>query len=321
MKRGILHQADYRPLFSGHETFPPRYGWLKKAYDSVALSDGDLGNRAIFLDDSAITRFGVGRNMVKSMRHWSTACGVIAEDEKTGQLTTTKLGDFLFGRNGVDPYLENPASLWLLHWQLCSGENPRCLKTTWFWSINYFAGTTFQRKDLVEGLLRLAEQRGWPRVSQTTVQRDVECFVRTYENRINPDSGFVEDNLESIFSELGLVKGSRAYFQFIRGEKYSIPDSVFVYALSKFWDRQPSLNTLSYEAIAHEVGSPGRVLLLDEFAIADRLLAMEELTSGRLLWSETAGLRQALRPHPLVEDELFSLLKDTYAASRHVRNV
>ena len=35
MLRGPLYGDDYRPQFSGHETFPLRYGWLKKAFDAV----------------------------------------------------------------------------------------------------------------------------------------------------------------------------------------------------------------------------------------------------------------------------------------------
>ena len=30
-----LFKSGYQPQFSGHETFPMRYGWLKKAYDAV----------------------------------------------------------------------------------------------------------------------------------------------------------------------------------------------------------------------------------------------------------------------------------------------
>lgn len=30
-----LKNDQYRPCFSGHETFPLRYGWLQKAYRAV----------------------------------------------------------------------------------------------------------------------------------------------------------------------------------------------------------------------------------------------------------------------------------------------
>ena len=36
MQRGRDYtKTDYRPKLSGHETFPLRYGWLKKALDAV----------------------------------------------------------------------------------------------------------------------------------------------------------------------------------------------------------------------------------------------------------------------------------------------
>jgi len=47
--------------------------------------------------------------------------------------------------------------------------------------------------------------------------------------------------------------------------------------------------------VAHEPGSPGRVFLLDENDVADRLLALEDFTKGSFRWSETAGLKQVIR--------------------------
>lgn len=313
MRRGLLHQDGYRPLFSGHETFPLRYGWLKKAYDAVYTSRNDSENKYIFLGDEAIARFGVGKNMVKSMRHWAAACNVITEKAKNGQLMVTDFGKFLFRpRKGVDPYLEHPASLWLLHWNLCSGDSFQSIKTTWYWVFNYFCGVTFRRDDLTDGLMKLAESRKWARVSRTTVHRDVECFIRTYESRPAGDSGCVEDNLESSLAELGLIRGLKGNFQFVRGPKRSLPDEVFIYALNSFWNHYGDRKTLSFEAIAHEPGSPGRVFLLDEMDLSDRLLAMDELTKGVYSWSETAGLKQALRKAPLDPAKLFELMRGAY---------
>lgn len=313
MARGPLHQPDYRPLFSGHQTFPLRYGWLKKAYDAVEASGDTAGNKTIFLRDEAIADFGVGKNMVGAIRHWATSCGILWEDRESDRLAVTPLGRFLLGADGVDRYLEHPASLWLLHWKLCSGENPRGLKTTWFWAFSHFTEAVFRREDLVDGLMRLAEARGWPRVSRTTVQRDVECFVRTYECRPSGQREEVEDSLESALAELGLIHALRGgQFQFVRGPKRSLPNEVFIYALNSFWNRQGATGSLSFEAIAHEPGSPGRVFLLDESDLADRVLAMDEVSTGTLRWSETAGLRQALRTHALAEPDALELLRRVY---------
>ena len=85
MLRGPLSEKDYRPSFSGHETFPLRYGWLKKAYD-VIINEDHLNNKTIFTDEMAVSRFGVGKNMVSSIYHWCLMTGIIEEDVKTKNL-------------------------------------------------------------------------------------------------------------------------------------------------------------------------------------------------------------------------------------------
>ena len=100
MPRGPIYQEGYRPQLSGHETFPLRYGWLKKAFDAVRATEGDGENRSVFTgDDYAIARFGVGKNMVGSMRHWATASDVIEvikDLPDDHRIQTTKLGKLLF---------------------------------------------------------------------------------------------------------------------------------------------------------------------------------------------------------------------------------
>lgn len=313
MVRGPLFCDEYRPQFSGHETFPLRYGWLKKAFDSTAASSKDPQNkRAVFLADDAIAKFGVGKNMVASIRHWATSTDVIAEDgDPSDRIMTTAFGRALFGPRGHDPYMEHHATMWLLHCKLCG--NPS--KTTWFWAFNHFGASTFRRDDLVHGLLKLATARGWQRVSETTVRRDVECFLRTYAAPHAAADGAPEDALESPLAELGLVRaiGRRDDYQFARGSKPTLPDGVFAFALDEFWRRTGTTATLSFEMVAHEPGSPGRVFLLDESGLADRLANLEERTDGLFRWSETAGLRQVVRGREPDAREGRAMISKAYA--------
>ena len=92
---GILNQPDCKPSFSGHETFPLRYGWLKKAFDRVQKMEDKPNNRADCWGDEAIAEFGVGKNMVASIRHWAKVTNIIEENE-TNNVRTTDLGK-LFG--------------------------------------------------------------------------------------------------------------------------------------------------------------------------------------------------------------------------------
>ena len=256
MLRGPLFQEDYRPQFSGHETFPLRYGWLKKGFDAVWKNEDSEDNRTVFAGDDAIARFGVGKNMVASMRHWATVTGVITDSEAKGRTKTTQLGRRLFGPDGLDAYMENPATAWLMHWQLCG--QPRNKKTTWFWAFNYYSGMTFERETLVREIQRLIRDRGWVQASQATIKNDVACFVRTYVTQPPTRQATYEDALESPLTELGLIKpiARRDGFRFVRGSKPSLGAGVFCYAVTDFWSRFSSANTLPFEALAHATRLP-----------------------------------------------------------------
>lgn len=308
MIRGPLAKDDYRPKFSGHETFPLRYGWLKKAHDSVSDVQGTEKATTIFSDDDAISRFGVGRNMVASIRHWATASGIIEETEEG--FKPTEIGGLIFRKSGLDPYMEHPCTLWFIHWCLAG----RSKQTTWFWAFNHFQSGIFERDHLVTSIRDAAAERKWSRAASTTIKRDVECFVRLYAAKPATGKGSHEDVLESPLVELGLIRsvGKRDGFRFVRGSKPTLSSGVFLYALREFWHEHTKARTLSFEAIAHEPGSPGRVFLLDEDEIFNRLQILEDETDGIIRYSETAGLKQVIRDDNLKEKNVIDLIKDGY---------
>jgi hypothetical protein len=315
MARGPLFHDGYRPQFSGHETFPLRYGWLKKAYDAVAATEDSPENKSVFLDEDAIARFGVGKNMVASMRYWASAVGILTESQGSPVIRTTELGRLIFGASKLDPYMEHPATLWLVHWHLAA----RAEKTTWFWAFNHYPALTFNREQLVNGVIRLVKERAWSRVATATVKNDVACLVRTYVPQQASSRAGNDDALESPLTELGLIKatGKRDGFRFVRGAKSTLGDGVFAWALVDFWSRHSKkAATLSFEAVAHEPGGPGRVFLLDENDVADRLASVEDTTRGKLRWSETAGLKQVVREQGVVLETALSSVEADYVAAR-----
>ena len=153
MPRGPLYQDGYRPQFSGHETFPLRYGWLKKAFDEVQATESGEDNKSVFTGDDAIARLGVGKNMVASMRHWAMASGVLSEPDGRQRIQTTSLGRLFFGYDGIDPYMESPDTSWLIHWQLSAHPFKT---TTWFWAFNHYPALYFERDMLARGIEKLA---------------------------------------------------------------------------------------------------------------------------------------------------------------------
>jgi len=315
MARGPIYQKDYRPQFSGHETFPLRYGWLKKTYDRVSETEHEENNKAICWGDDAIARFGVGKNMVASMRHWSIVAGIIEEPSGKNVVVTTELGRLLFGDKGLDPYMEHPTTLWLIHWKLATQWQK---KTTWYWAFNYYPAVAFERDQLVRRLERLAKDQEWQRAAHSTLKSDVACFVRTYAAQPSSEKSGHDDSLESPLTELGLIKpiSKRDGFRFVRGPKSTLGDGAFVYALIEFWLCFSNASTLSFEAIAYEPGAPGRVFQLDENDVVDRLSNIDEVTGGLLRWSETAGLKQVVRNPDFTLDNALEFVSIDYDNSK-----
>ncbi len=299
MNRGLLYEGDFHPQFSGHETFPLRYGWLKKTFDAVFEFEKQ-GNKEktkdLFLNDDAIARFGVGKNMVASMRHWATSANVIKDESKN--IVITSLAKRLLSDHGLDPWMENTSSIWAFHWHIASSST----KATYIWLFNHFNNNQFDRGMITQSLLSLCHNRNWKASSNATIKRDVECLVRAYVNKPSKSDEFAEDQIECPLAELGLIQplSRNDTFQIKRGNQPSLGDGVFLYALVDFWKKYTkNARTLALETITYEPCSPGRVLCLDEDSVSDRLYRIEKSSKGVLTWSETAGLRQVIANKPL----------------------
>ncbi|MEZ5653194.1 MAG: DUF4007 family protein [Burkholderiaceae bacterium] len=291
--------------FSGHETFPLRQMWLKKAFDQSI--DGALIPKSTFADEGAIAAFGVGKNMVASIRHWALACGIMREVDggfRIGNLASEILQD-----SGLDPYAESPATAWLVHWQLAG----RCIRsTTWHWLFNHVTAPNFTRQDLEGPLARYARELDPKhRLSTSTISRDLETCLRSYAPRSS--SGSPEDFAEPLLGELGLLQEvHKGLYTFRRGPKASLHDGVFTYALVDFWNREAGdQSSLAFETIAYAEGSPGRVFKLDEESIAQRLIALSDFTRRKLEWTDSAGLRQVHRK-VLSKDDIKNMVRRAY---------
>lgn len=291
--------------FSGHETFPLRQMWLKKVFNQTV--EGGLIPKETFSDETAIADFGVGKNMVSSIRHWALACGVMRETEegfRVGSLASEILSD-----DGLDPYAESPSTAWFAHWQLAG----HCIRsTTWYWLFNHVTAPTFTRQELEEPLARYARMLDPKhRLSNSTISRDLETCLRSYAPRAA--GGSPEDFAEPLLGELGLLQEvHKGQYAFRRGPKASLHDGIFAYALIDFWDREAKgQSSLAFEAIAYAEGSPGRVFKLDEESIAQRLMALSDLTGRKLEWTDTAGLRQVHRKD-LSKEEIKNMIRRAY---------
>ena len=263
-----------KPSFSGHETFPFRYTWLKKGVDAVTTDP------AVFTSDRATITLGVGKNMVRSIRHWCTAAGLIrAQDDRT-QFEPTELGTAIFADDGFDPYLEDTATLWLIHAQLAANANRT---TTWYWAFNLSTQNEFRKQRFTSDLINWAEINGTRRSSDNSIKRDVDCFFRTYVPSRLTKPTIMEETFNCPLVELDLISGAPdgVTYQFHRGPKDSLPTEIFVAVLSQFWEfRFSARNSLALGEIAYSAESPGQIFKLDVDSVVQYLEAVETLTDG-----------------------------------------
>lgn len=290
----LLNTTEQEVLsFSGHETFVFRYGWLKKAVDAATAEP------RIFTQSDAIVILGLGKNMVKSVRHWALATGMLFEEPRSrgSALHATEIGNLLFGAGGLDQHLEDPNSLWLTHWNLITNLQR---STTWRWAFNLFPSNEFTKESLTlairEEIIRRNAVANMP--SDTTLKRDVDIFLRTYIAAKQSSGTVAEDTLDCPLVELQLIEevSGTGIYQLRRGHKETLSDLTFAYALTDFWDRvAPGRESMAFNDIAYEAGSPGSTFKLDENSLAERLDRLDDVTEGDLIYTETAGLKQIYR--------------------------
>ena len=109
MVDGTLRAAMH-VSFPGTSRSACRYGWLPKLYEAVQ-QDEELFTS----DERAILALGLGNNMVKAIRFWGQVFGLLQVQRRLAR-NTELARRLLDADTGIDPYLEDPGSLWRLHW-------------------------------------------------------------------------------------------------------------------------------------------------------------------------------------------------------------
>ncbi|WP_298819103.1 DUF4007 family protein [Chloroflexus sp.] len=273
-------------IFSGHETFTLRSNWLKKAFDLLRTYD-DLFSR-----EDAFVLLGVGKNMAQSIRFWGLATGLFERVDR-GEFRATQLGTDLLADDGWDPFLVTPTGRWLIHYQLVARSNS---PFTWYYTFNLLKRGEFTGHSLRNSIIDYVSHRSSKIVSESTLDRDIDCMLRCY---IRPNitragaSQSVEEVLHCPLHDLGLLQAlpDQRGYQLTSGLRADVPDELVVLAAR---NQAISLgrSTLSFNDLAYGEKSPGRIFRFDEDSLLSRLFRFEEMTNGLAAYSDSGGIRQ-----------------------------
>lgn len=257
--------------FSGHESFPCKSLWLKKGYDFMA-------ERRDFNSPEAVMDLGVGKNMVASIRYWLRAFGICDADG------ITDLGHYLFNEeNGKDKYLEDLATLWLLHFTLVFTEEASLYHL--FFTHFQRERKQFERNQVVDNVQRRLREEGKEYLfNQNTVKKDVAVLLQNY--CLPRRSSHSNEDFSSLLIDLDLIryKGEDQYVFNIEGKRQVTPE-IFLYGLIKIKGED---NTVPYDVLQ----MLGLIFCMTDLETIDMLKLLSENYSDYLTYSDVAGIRQ-----------------------------
>jgi hypothetical protein len=291
--------------FSGHDTFPLRYGWLYKSVNHLK-NGGKFQTSNEESTREAIVELGVGKNMINAIRYWaesSSFVNLVPDNDGRTDHVVSKLGTYIFGGgvpdSGKDPYLEKIGSIWLVHFLLNFNYD---ILTAYRYFFNYSNVQNFEKKKLLDDFADESFHLTGAEVSNlSTLKKDLDCFINTYGKKKKAQTTKAnmvidEDHFSSPLSELNLLsENSNSFFISELSERINLPIEIFIFALLKFIARvneESGVDTIDFDSLLTKPCSPGRIFRLSESGLGHKLDQAEEFTKGEIKWVDSLGLRQ-----------------------------
>ena len=199
----------------GHEKFALREGWINKAL--MILPD----NADAFTRKDATDLFGIGSNMVKSLRYWMKAFGLTngsgTELSEIGKLIAK-----------YDPYLEKQLTLWIMHSFIAKNIDEA---TTWFMYFNRCDAEDLDKNEIESILLReVSKYAAGTIFSEKSLGNDIDVLLNMYSK--DKEKTDPEDKSTSPFSCLALIKKIDGRYLKSHPSKKDLPEEVVLYELA-----------------------------------------------------------------------------------------
>lgn len=212
----------------GHEKFPLREGWINKALFEVPKDPG------VFLKKDATDTFGIGSNMVKSLRYWMKAFGLMEEVSGTGAVLSDA-GKIIAQ---YDPYLENPFTLWIMHSYIAKNKEEA---TTWYMYFNHCDADDLDKGEIESIILReIKKITAGQSFSEKSLSNDIDVLLSMYsksKEKFDP-----EDKNVSPLTQLSLVKCVEGRYIKCHPNKKNFSEMIVLYELVQLMDGKNSIS-------------------------------------------------------------------------------
>lgn len=286
----------------GHEKFLLREGWLNKGITIVGE------NPNIFLGKEGPDIFGVGNNMVKSIRYWLKAFSLIEETPGKGARLTSLARTI----QEHDKYLEDNFTLWILHSNLVKNITEA---TTWYMFFNKCELEEFNKEEIYSYLYReIIRYTNGATFSEQSLKNDIDILLNMY----GKEKGFIDPEEKNVspLAQLGLIKkgtevvGRKGGGTFIKNhpDRRLINEWVVLYELAILLKNKKDI---SIDDVSVGEKSVGAIYQLSRIAINEYIDKLDAL--GYLRVNRTAGLDIIYNTNDLDPEEI---LNDYYVQFR-----
>lgn len=199
----------------GHEKFALREGWINKALKLLPE------NSDAFTRKDATDLFGIGSNMVKSLRYWMRVFGLT-------DISGTELSEVGELIAKYDPYLEKIFSLWIMHSYISKNIEDA---TTWFMFFNRCDADDMGKNEIESILLREVRKYAvGTAFSEKSLSNDVDVLLNMYSRSKEKDDP--EDKSVSPFAQLSLLKKMGGRYIKNHPNKTQFPEEIVLYELA-----------------------------------------------------------------------------------------
>lgn len=255
----------------GHEKFALREGWLNKGLIMVEK------NPTAFQGKAGPDIFGIGNNMVKSLRYWLRAFGLIEEIPSKGAILTPIARMIL--KN--DPYFEDVFTIWLLHSYIAKNNEEA---TSWYMFFNNVEVEDLEKEQIEHILLReITKYASGISFSEKSVGNDLDVLLNMYGK--SKELRDPEDKSNSPLSQLGLIRNVGGKYSKCHPNRKDVNEYIILQELAYLLKDKESI---SIEDAINGINGIARIYQISTVTANELLDKLDTLEYIRI--NRTAGL-------------------------------
>ena len=280
-----INMASNVIKLQGHEKFALREGWINKGLEQIPKYDN------VFLEKDAPEIFGIGNNMVKSLRYWMRAFNLTNNSGSD----LSRLGEIVLEN---DEFIEDIFTIWILHSQIVKKVNEA---TSWYMYFNKCDADDLDKNQITSILYReIYKFSEGKKFSEKSLASDVDVLLSMYSRTKEKDDP--EDKNISPFAQLGLVKNNSGKYSKSHPSDKSFSEFIVLYEIAEQLEDDAGL---SIERLIDGKNGLSKVYNLTS-VFANELLDKLD-AAGYIRVDRTAGLDmiyqvEQLNPYEVIED-------------------